>query len=72
MQVQTGRLTSLTELSDPASAAATPSGLSVTLAAILTFTLLLAVGPEPADDTLCVNIQQRAQAQETESRDITM
>lgn len=42
----------LTALSDPAGAAAALSGLSVTLAAVLTFTLLLAVGPEPARYTL--------------------
>ncbi len=55
-------LTFLTALSDPAGAAAAPSGLPVTLAAGLTFTLLLAIRPEPARYTLCVNIQQCAQA----------
>lgn len=47
--------TSLTALSYPAGAAAAPSGLFVTLAAVLTFTLLLAFCPEPTRFALCVS-----------------
>lgn len=46
-------LTSLAAPSDPANAAAAPACLSVTLAAVLTFTPLLAVRPEPVCCTLC-------------------
>lgn len=66
-QVETHWLTFLTSLSDPAATAAALSGLPVTLAAILTFTLLLAVRPEPTHYTLCVNTPQHTHV-ETQDR----
>lgn len=51
--------TFLTVVSDPAATAAAPTAQSVTLAAVLTCTLLLAVSPKPSRCTLCINTQQK-------------